>query len=323
MRNLLFALAVLLLSRPVLAGESDEVVGLDCCKWRQGYWGSVDVINWTPRVRGLDFAITEDGSAFTVGTGQVREVNYDRDTGVRAQFGYGMSDGWGVNFGYTHFEAEGANTVNRPGGTGQLFPTISHPGGPAEADIAIAEVSFDYDVFDILARRTIVNNRHAAFDLFGGFRWADIGQRVGVDLDGRDFTNGNVTSSSDIAAFGLRFGGSGRWRMANWISVFGEVSGGALRANFENHRVETDFAGAQLLVDVEDSYTQATFNFDTSMGVAWQHDRWLVAAGYEVNVWTNLSENLRFVDDIEQGGLSSMSGDLLLEGFFVRVAKSW
>lgn len=323
MRKLLVAVCLLVVSIPLLAGEIDEFEATSCSDWRQGVWGSVDVLNWTPRTRGLDFAITEDGTARSLGAGEVHEVDLQSDNGFRTNLGYSFSDGWAVSFGYTHFETNGTNTVNHPGGTGQLFPTTSHPIGPIEANVAIGSASLDYDVFDLVARRTVVNSQSAVFDLYGGFRWADVGLDQLVELDGRNFTQGEIVTTSDFDGFGLRFGGTGRWRFARGFSLFGNVSAAAIRANFDNRRVETDLNGARLQVDLRDSYSQATFNFDTSLGVAWQLNSWSVGAGYEVNVWTNLSESIRFADDIEQGGFSSLSGDLLLDGFFFRVATTW
>lgn len=323
MWKLLVAVCLLAVSHSLLAGEKDEFTTGSCCDWQTGVWGSVDVLTWTPRTRGLDFAATEDGSARALGAGKVHEVDLQSDNGVRANLGYSFRDGWAIGFGYTHFETSGTNTVNHPGGTGQLFPTTSHPIGPVEANVAIGSASLDYDVFDIVARRTVVNTPSAVFDLYGGFRWADIGLDQLVELDGRNFTQGEIVSTTDFDGFGLRFGGSGRWRFAGGFSLFGSASAAAIRADFDNRRVETDLNGARLQVDLQDNYTQATFNFDTSLGVAWQLNSWMVGAGYEVNVWTNLSESVRFVDDIEQGGFSALTGDLLLDGFFFRVATTW
>lgn len=320
MRKLL-ALVILLVSTSFLAAE--EQTALATMSTQQGPWASVDGLIWTPRMRGLDFAISEDGSAFTVGTGDVHEVDLQSDTGLRAMLGYAWQSGWDVGVAYTHFETDGSTTINRPPGTGQLFPTFSHPGGPAEADVAIGTAHLDYNVIDLLAGRNAWNSSCFTLDLFGGFRWMDIGQGVGVRLDGRDFTNGEILSTKEIEGFGLRFGGQGRVLLARGFSVFGNASAAAIRANFDNRRVETDFGGARLLVDLEDAYTQATLNFETSTGFAWNYQSWSVGAGYELNVWTNITESLRFVDDIEQGGLSSVTGDLLLEGFFFRIAKMW
>lgn len=323
MRSLLVAVCLLVVSQSLFAEGKDDFAAASCCGWRQGVWGSVDVLTWTPRTRGLDFAVTEDGSARAVGAGQVHEVNLQSDNGIRTNLGYSFRDGWALSFGFTHFETTGTDTVNHPGGTGQLFPTTSHPIGPVEANVAIGTASLDYDVFDLVASRTVINTPSAVFDLYGGLRWADIGLDRLVELDGRSFTQGEITDTTDFDGLGLRFGGMGRWRFAGGFSLFGNVSAAAIRANFDNHRVETDFGGARLQVDLRDSYTQPTFNFDTSLGVAWQLNSWMIGAGYEVNVWTNLSESIRFVDDIEQGGFSTLTGDLLLDGFFFRVATTW
>lgn len=324
MRSLFVAAVVICVAQSLIAQDVNQhqLPKCETCS-SSGLWGSVDVVSWTPHMRGLDFAATEDGSALSIGVAQIHEADLDRDVGFRTQLGYNTSVGWGIGFGYTHFGTEGTSTVPRPPGAGQLFATYSHPGGPSEANNATSTASLDFNVLDVVARRGIVDAQFVSVTLFGGVRWADIGQELSTQFDGRDFTNGIISSSTDLNAFGLRFGGEAHWRMANGWSAFGNASGAALYGKFDNRRFESNFDGAQVLVDLRDSFVQPVFNLDTALGVAWQHNGWQLSGGYELNVWTNFSESLRFVDDIEQGGLTSLSGDLLLEGFFFRIAKTW
>lgn len=285
---------------------------------------SVDFLNWTPHMGGLDFAVTEDGSALALGSGQVHSMDFDRDIGIRGLLGYRRQDNWSVNFGFTHFGSEGSSSVTRPSGAGQLFSSFSHPGGPEEAESAAAFASFDYDVFDVYASRAIICNRSIAVNLFGGLRWADVSHEISTRLDGRDFVGGQVNSQSDVNAFGIRFGGDCAWRLGRGWSVFGNTAMGAFYGQFDTHRFETDNNGAQTLVDLRHAYDQAIFNFETALGVGWECRRGVqLNVGYEMNVWTNLGSSLRFGDDIEEASISSLSGDLLLEGLFVRVSKAW
>lgn len=286
-------------------------------------WASFDLLSWTPHMRGLDYAASEDGSALSIGSGRVHSVNYDRDTGFRGHVGVNTTTGWGVGVGYTHFGTEGVDSINRPSGTGQLFSSFSHPGGPQEADVATGSAAFDYDVLDLVATHTIVNRETISVDIFGGLRWADISQEINAHFDGRDFDDGIVNSTTDLNAFGFRFGGQSHWRMHGGWSSFGKISLAALYGQFDSHRFESNFDGAQILVDLNHDYVQPVFNIETAMGVAWTCNTWQVSGGYEFNAWTNLGDNVRFVDDIEVGSFASLSGDLLLEGFFFRVAKAW
>jgi len=286
-------------------------------------WASVDFIFWKPHQRGLDFAATEDGTALVIGSGRLHDVEIDRDFGVRTKLGLIAANGWGLNIGYTYFESEGFNEVDRPAGTGQLFSSFSHPGGPEEADVARGEAGIDYNVFDVLARYQIICERYASVDLHGGLRFAKIDQQIIARFDGRDFTNGVVQHDSDLDAFGFQFGGTANVRANCGLSFFGSSTVAALYGNVNNRRQENNFDGAQVLVDLQDDYAQPIFNLETSLGVRWQRGDWTLAGGYEFNIWTNLGDRLRFVDDIEEASLTAIPGDLLLEGVFVRIAKTW
>lgn len=286
-------------------------------------WGRVDLLSWTPHMRGLDYAASETGSALVLGTGRSHEVELDRDTGLRAHLGVLNHAGWGVDFGYTHFGSEGRDETLRPPGTGQLFSTFSHPGGPEEADRASAFTSLDYDVFDVAARFGVIKNCTVGIDLFAGLRWADINQEIQVDYDGRDFVNGVLTDVGDVNAFGIRSGLDGRWFMGSHWSAFSSTSVAAMYGKFDYHRFESNINGTQVQVDFRDTYTQPIFNLESRIGLGYTFHSWRFSGGYELAVWTNLGDRLRFVDDIEEGGLAALPGDLLLEGFFFRTEKTW
>ena len=286
-------------------------------------WGRVELLNLTPHMRGLDYAASETGSSLVLGSGRSHEVKLDRDMGLRVQLGALFDSGWGIDFGYTHFGSEGRDAVTRPPGTGQLFSTFSHPGGPEESDVASASTSLDYDVFDIAARFGVVKGCAVAVDLFAGLRWADISHELRADYNGRDFVNGVLSNTADVNAFGLRTGTDGRWFLNSKWSGFASTAVAAMYGDFNLHRFESNISGTQIEVDFHDSYTQPIFNIETAIGISYCLRSVRISGGYELNVWTNLGDSLRFVDDIEEGGLAAMPGDLLLEGFFCRLEKTW
>lgn len=303
------------------ANAQDDVECSSPCLPR--FHGSVDMISWSPHMRGLDFAASEDGTSLSIGSGQVHDLDLDRDIGMRTHLGFRATEHWSINFGYTHFGTEGTDTVLRPAGAGQLFPTVSYPGGPQDAEIASAFASFDYDAFDVVAAYPLVCRPAIGISVFGGLRWADINHELLTQLDGRDFVNGEILNQSDVNAFGLRFGSDCEWRLPHGWSVFGTTAVGALYGNIDNYRLETNNNGAQTLVSLTDAYEQPIFNIETALGASWNVAGVQLSFGYELNIWTNLGDSLRFVDDNESGGMTAMPGDLLLEGMFVRLSKSW
>jgi len=305
------------------ASHASETPIAHCELEREGTWVSADLLFWQAHMRSLDFAATEDGTSLAIGAGETHHVDFDRDAGVRVAIGHMTKVGWGVSIGYTNFETSGTGTVARPPGIGQLFSTLSHPGGPEEADTASANNSLDYNVFDLEAQMRAVDRRFATVDLFGGLRWANIDHELNVEYNGRDFVNGRISDQMNVDAFGLFVGGEAHWRMASGWSLFGRSSVAAMYGKIRNTRQETNLNDIEQLVDFEDEYVEAIFNIDTRFGLAKTTGPVQLRAGYDVNVWTGIGDRIRFSDDIEEAAFSPASGDLLLEGFFFQAAYVW
>ena len=224
---------------------------------------------------------------------------------------------------YTSYEADGVDSVVRPAGISQLFPTLSHPGGPEEADSGTAYTSLDYRTFDLAARSRIASNRFRTFDLFGGVRWANIDHELLTRFDGRDFVNGLLFDRVQLDAYGLCLGGETHWKLAGGWSMFGRASVAGLYGQFTNTRLETNLNGLEQLVDYEDDYTQPIFNLETRLGLAKTINQFQIRAGYDLNIWTGIGDRIRFTDDIEEAAFTASSGDLLLEGFFCQASVQW
>ncbi len=323
-RSIIATLLLCCFQLSALAQEQGYEVASDaeaCCP---STWFRADLLYWQPHLRSVDYASTEDGSSLAIGAGRTHRVEFDRDPGFRVGLGHMTDMGWGLGVEYTYFSSStGVATVERPGGVGQLFSTLSHPGGPEEADIATATTTLDYATYDITAATRVVDREYQSFDIFGGLRWATIVNELDAFFDGRDFVNGTIEDRMDVNAFGVAFGTEGHWRLRSGWFIFGRSSFAALYGNIRNTRVETNLNGAEQLVDFEDEYVEPLFNFETRIGLAKSLGRCEVRAGYDLNIWTGIGDRVRFTDDIEETAYSAASGDLLLEGFFLQLAYSW
>jgi hypothetical protein len=297
-----------------------DICASDCM--RPGFWVNADLIYWQTHIRSLDYAASEDGNALAIGAGQTHRVDFDRDAGIRAELGHMTTAGWGVSVTYTEFDSSGTASVLRPPGIGQLFSTLSHPGGPEEADAASASTSLDYQTLDLMARTSVVETSFKRIDVFGGVRWADIQHELNASYNGRDFVNAVVNDSIDVEAFGFLCGGEVHWRMARGWSVFGRSSIAAMYGRIQTTRLETNLNGFEQLVDWKDSYQEPLFNFDTRLGLSKSCGPLEIRAGYDLNIWTGLGDRMRFVDDIEEATSAAASGDVLLEGFFLQAGAS-
>ncbi len=285
-----------------------------------GKWiAKVDYLNWSVNRQGLDFAVATDGTAQAVGNGSVRNLDFGQASGVRAGVGYLFSSGWDLTGNYTYFRNSASAFAAEPAG-GNLWATRSHPNVNQEAATAAASGNFNYDVFDLEAGYGYRFNESVAIRPFGGLRWANIDQNLNVRYDGRDFTNAVVDNNLTMNGFGFRLGMDGYWQLGHGWSLFGRGAGSVMYGKFQSRLLETDFAGADTIVNVQDNYTQAVPVLETAMGAAWQYEGFQFAAGYELNNWFNLGNRSMFPDNAHEGAYAPASNSVLLNGFFLRCA---
>ncbi len=282
-----------------------------------GWNASVEYLNWRLRRRGLDFAITTDVTSLTVGAGDVQNLTFGRDSGVRTGLSYTTTAGWEIGFGYTHFDTQATDSAVEPTG-GNLWATRSHPDGNEEALTADAFGTLDYDLFDLEVRRWFPVNRFAAVQLLGGLRWSDINQGLRYEYNGRDFANGAIDNPVSMQGFGVRLGAAGYWQLPRGFSLFARGAGTLSYGKFQMRLLETNLAGADTIVDVTDEYQQAVPALEAAVGASWRDERFEFSGGYELTNWFNLADRTMFVDNVHEGAYSPDSMDLLLDGFFVR-----
>lgn len=283
-----------------------------------GKWiAKVDYLNWTVNRQGLDFAVTTDGTAQAVGNGNVRNLDFGQASGVRAGIGYLFPSGWDLTGNYTYFHNTATAFAAEPVG-GNMWATRSHPNVNQEAATAAASGSFNYDVFDLEAGYGMLLTDSIAIRPFGGLRWANIDQNFNVRYDGRDFDDAVVDNTLTMNGFGFRLGMDGYWHLGRGWSLFGRASGSVMYGNFRSRLLETNFAGADTIVNVRDNYSQAVPVLETALGGAWQYEGFQFAAGYELNNWFNLGDRSMFPDNVHEGAYAPASNSVLLNGFFVR-----
>jgi len=302
---------------------SDVTIDPCCDEVEPSTWVRSELLYWNPHMRSVDYASTEDGLSLTIGAGRTHRVGFDQAAGFRVGVGHMTKAGWALEFDYTDFSTSGEASVERPTGVGQLFSTLSHPGGPEEADIAFGNTTLDYATYDFTAATRVVDRRFRSIDVFAGLRWAKIEHELNADFDGRDFVNGEIDDLMELNAFGMMFGGEGHWRFAEGWFLFGRTSVAALYGSARNRRTETNLNGLEQLVDFEDEYKTPVFNVETRLGLAKTLGRWELRFGYDFNIWTGIGNRVRFSDDIEQSAYAPADGDMLLEGVFFQFARSW
>ena len=281
-----------------------------------GWNSSLEFLNWTMHRRGLDFAIPTDDTADSVGLGEIQNIKFSPSAGLRASLGVLTQTGWQFAFRYTDFHSSAS--ANAEEVAGNLWATRAHPDRGEEAETALAFSDIDYDLFDFELERWLLLNETTGLAVLGGFRWADINQNFRVDYDGDDFDEGSVRNPVEMTGFGLRMGVEGQWTLTESFRVFGRAAGTVVRGEFNSRLLETNFDGADTVVDVTDEYSNTLTAIELATGLVWQRGPFDLAVGYELTEWSNLGERTTFSSATHEGAYDPNSVDVLLEGLFVR-----
>jgi len=288
------------------------------------YYG-VEHVDWKMRRRDLDFAVTHSGAALAIGSGEIKELSFDRDNNFKAFMGFKLSEGWKAGLVYSNYRTSQSMAVESQS-AGSLFATRSHPKYNEEAfDAEIAAV-FESNVFDAEVRGDINLSDRASITIFGGLRWMDVTQNVVTAYDGLDFNQGLITQQNQSDLFGLRIGGVGSFHISDDFYLFGSLEA---TIAYGDHTVslnelDNEFGTQDVLVDVQDTYGQGHLLSAAAFGVGWQFAGGCdLKLGYEINYWGGLADRLVFLDDTHEAMFSHETEDILMDGFFVRLSRDY
>lgn len=228
---------------------------------------------------------------------------------------------------YQTFNTNDQLLVAQPAG-GQLWATRIHPDsaiGSHAATSADGRAGLDYNVIDftVSCQFTMDCCRRVDFTLFGGFRYGKINQTLNiVYLDSVNSRSATINDEIDLDGYGIRVGGELEANVVGGLSVFGRGAFSVLAARASAHYTENDYNGESTsdLVDVSETYYQAVPVVETAFGVALRRGYWQIAGGYEMALWGNVGERRDYCDDVEDQKFSCPSSDLILDGFFLRLA---
>ena len=235
--------------------------------------------------------------------------------------GYATETGWELGFRFTGLNTDAAASAEAPAG-GNLWATRSHPSRNQEATTAAAFTEFDYRLFDMEVGRWFTLNDFTAFRCFAGLSWIDTDQQLLINYDGNDFNNSVVLDHQKDTGFGIRVGGEGHWDLNCRWSAFARIDGRVMFTNTSLRLLETNNAGADVIVDVTDRFTTPVANLGAAVGIAYYVHAWELSGGYELANWFSLGTRTGF-DDAHVGAYDPVSNDILLDGFFLSASLTY
>ena len=78
--------------------------------------------------------------------------------------------------------------------------------------------------------------------------------------------------------------------------------------------------GTTTIVDVADSYEQVLPVIGTRVGAGYQKGPLQIEMGYEMQAWFDLGDRMGFLDDQHLGVFSHSNHNVLLDGYYLRLA---
>ena len=285
------------------------------------YFG-VEHSNWKIRRRDLDYAVTNTGSALAIGQVDIKELSFDRDDNFKAILGIKIDDGWKLGLVYSNYRTRQSDSIEAAAGE-TLYATRSHPEFNERAFDASMAAMLDTDSFDAEVRGDIKLSERASITVFGGFRWMDTNQILDTSYDGIDFNDGSVVQQNQSALFGLRLGSLGRYDISDRYYIFGSMEATLAYGRHSLSLQETNNSGGTLLVDVQDSYSQAHLLAEASFGAGLVLGEYDLRLGYELNFWGGMASRLVFLDDTHEAMFSHQTEDIMLDGVFIRLSRDY
>jgi hypothetical protein len=263
-----------------------------CAAWI----GHVDYLNWQARSAAWQttFALRQDYPNRTY-IYHAPSVDIDRGSGVRVGLGRRFANQWEITWNYTSFSME-------------TYDQLPVPTGQSDINIRDVRIGLDYDVHDLEIGRSFFVDQSLSMRLFGGFRWGMIDTRYRTTFFNAAGEHWNQ-DTTDLDAYGLRFGGEARWHFGS-LSLFG---GGALSALAGRSLDQLTERGSNTTIYPR-KFNRAVPGIETTAGCSWQYECLELTGGYEFNYFGGV------VPEHAHRDPQLPRNDLLLDGFFLRLA---
>jgi hypothetical protein len=286
-----------------------------------GFYADAEFLLLRVRSDNLDYVIP-NGTGGLATTGSIDSVEYKLAPGLHTELGYRFLPAWDITFGYTFVHTNGQQSVQAAPGE-VLLPTLTRPGLTDTVLTASASAVLNYNVFDLVLGHQFVLDEHAALRVFGGLRFADIGQSLNGQYNGGDAQQAAVTTRSQFDGVGPLIGGEIVFAGWQGLHLYARASGGLIGGSSSNPLLETNDGGSTVYANVNYTVQKVVPVSSIGLGAGWEYKAISIRFGYEMTQWYGLTERVRLTDDVAQGSFTSRSGSLSLEGLFVQFAMKF
>lgn len=305
----------------------------DQCRCGYGWFVSVDVIYWHPKVGGTEYAYSDNSPQLALSPdlseahfplkGRTKDIDFDWDWGFKVGLGYNFKhDGWDALIEFTRLDSDGSDSTNS-GLNGTIVPlrgTSSITNGTGAftgvflyCSHAKSEFDVDYDRLDLEMGRNFYVSPKLALRPYAGLTaaWIELmqktryfgGEEVTAGVLGLGVNTVHVNDKSHFKGLGPKFGIDTKWTLGHKFSIYGNISGalpyGIFNVtHYEKYSLLEDTNRIKLTADNNRFAPNCVFElglaYDTYMNENRQH--LTIGLGYEAQYWFRANQMLQVTD---------------------------
>jgi Legionella pneumophila major outer membrane protein precursor len=273
--------------------------------WWKLYEGGTDYLFKDQNARGVPPAI-----------GEIKHCNFDWEPGFKIGAGYLFDyDSWDTAIDFTYYQTNARHSSK----SSHLFPLI----GDQSLDLIEAKIHWDvsfYDLHWVLGRNYFVSKFLSFRPFFGiATAWIDQHRHLHLRQNGNDRIA--LKSENDFWGIGPRVGVDTQFALCENFSIYGNVTGDLLWADFEVSEKEVNKTTSTEIYDLDYDLDSIVPTLSFGLGVAYEtnlsKDRYhiMIKAGYENQYWWRQNQLPVFEGSIP--AFHRISEDLSLQGLTV------
>ena len=282
-----------------------------------GIFVTADLLWWKLYEGGTDYLFKDrNARGVSPSVGEIKHCNFDWEPGFKIGAGYLFDyDSWDIAIDFTYYKTDAHHTSK----SSHLFPLV----GDQSLDLTEAKVHWNVSFYDlnwVLGRNYFVS-KFLSFHPFFGIAAAWIDQHRSFHL--RTTQNNRITlkSENDFLGIGPRIGIDTQFALCESFSIYGDIAGDLLWADFDVNEKEVNKTTSREIYDLDYDLDNIVPTVSFGLGIAYETKlsqdryRFMVKAGYEGQYWWRQNQLPLFDSSIP--AFDRISEDLSLQGLTV------
>lgn len=285
-------------------------------KNHESFIGEGEMLYWGLQPGDMSYVFEGQRQRGRVYTGSYTSVNFKYRPGMRFKLGYYRAHNfWQATADYTFIRFIGnSNAKKSPHNNVKVLTPVFQTGlSIFEILDASTLATISYKTANVLACRVFVpqNNPHLRLRVHGGPAFTWIRQDWSIDYMNRASEHSRIEKKNHYWGAGLRAGLTFDWFWGYDIYLTGAFSPALVCGHLTRSDALKATPDATYIKTNYDDY-RLSFNANFSLGPSYQkttlRGRFEVFVGYELQMWTNISdiENSQFFLPIPEDGISSL-----------------